>query len=145
MIPLMFKRKITLVGPIGEKLAASVCCDQRDWSENGFSRRECKVELRADGFDLQSIAWDFFEALCGIREQLATKGFFPLCYGASRCVYPSGICRDWDAGLIAYRLEMGRAVYRGDEVDIFDTGPDVEVATVAAQRAFFSEWSGLAR
>ena len=87
----------------------------------------------------------FFEAFCGIRDQLATKGFFPLCYGASRCVYPSGICRDWSAGLIAYRMEMGKAVSRGSVVNIFDTGPDVEVATVAAQRAIFSEWSGRAR
>jgi hypothetical protein len=28
-----------------------------------------------------------------------------------------------------------------DEVDIFETGPEVEVVTVAAQRAFWSEWS----
>jgi hypothetical protein len=68
-------------------------------------------------------------------------GFFPLCYGASQCFYPSGLCRDMAAGLIAYRMQMGRAVRRGDEVNIFDTGPDVEVATVAAQPAFFSEWS----
>jgi hypothetical protein len=98
------------------------------------------IELRADEFDLHSAAWDFFEAFCGIRDQLATKGFFPLCYGASRYVYPSGLCRDWSAGLIAYRMEMGRVVRKGDEVKIFDTGQDVEVATVAEQKAFWRKW-----
>jgi hypothetical protein len=137
----MFEREITLVGPNGERRAANVFCDQRDWSENGFSRRECRIELCADEFDLQSAAWDFFEAFCGIRDQLATQGFFPLCYGASRCVYPSGLCRDMSAGLIAYRMQMGRGVRKGDEVNIFDTGPDVEVATVAEQKESWCKWS----
>ena len=60
MISPMLKRGITLVGSSGEKRAATVTCHQRDWSEKGFSRRECRIELRGDGFDLQSAAWDFF-------------------------------------------------------------------------------------
>lgn len=142
---IMSKREITLVGPSEEKRVATVSCDVRHWNEKGFSRRECRIELRANGFDLHSAAWDFFEAFCGIRDQLSTKGVFPLCYGASRCVYPSGMLRDMAAGLTAYRMQMGKAIGRGDEVNIFDNGPDVEVATVAAQRAFFSEWYQLTR
>jgi hypothetical protein len=137
-MPPMFQKQIMLVGPGGQKRPATVSCFRKDWIEKKFSRRECRIELHADGFDLQSAAWDFFEAFCGIRDQLAAHGFFPLCYGASRSVYPSGMCRDMGAGLIAYRLQ-GRRVRKGDEVNIFDTGPDVEVATVAAQRAFFDE------
>ena len=136
----MSTREIALVGPRGEKRGGTVCCDERHWSENGFSRRECTIQLRAEGFDLQSAAWDFFEAFCGIREQLAGQGFYPICYGACLCVYPSGLLRDMALGLEAYRLQVGRPVCAEDAVDIFDTGPDVEVATVAAQRAFFLAW-----
>jgi len=140
----MSMKEITLIGPSGEKLAATVHCDTRHWTEKRFfrrfSQRECTIQLRAEGFDLQSAAWDFFEAFCGIREQLGAKGFYPLCYGASKFVYPSGMCRDMSAGLVAYRMHKGRAVCEEDVVNIFDTGPDVEVSTVAEQRAFFDAW-----
>lgn len=138
----MSKREITLVGPGGEKRTAAVSCSLRHWSEQKFSRRECSIRLQADGFDLQSAAWDFFEAFCEIREQLAAKDFFPVCYGASRCVYPSGMCRDMANGAQAYRLQVGKAVREADLVNIFDTGPDVEVSTVTQQREFFSNWYG---
>jgi hypothetical protein len=44
------------------------------------------------------------------------------------------------AGMAAYRLKKGRPTQKEDIVDIFNTGPDVEVATVAAQKEFYSEW-----
>lgn len=125
--PPMSMREITLVGPSGEKRPATVSCDERHCNEKGYSRRECTIQLRADGFDLQSAAWDFFGAFCGIRDQLAVNGFYPLCYGASRCVYPSGLLRDMALGLEAYRMQIGRAVRAEDAVNIFDTGPDVEL------------------
>jgi len=48
--------------------------------------------------------------------------------------------RDMASGLRAYKLQMGKSAGLEDDVDIFETGPDVEVVTVAAQRAFWSEW-----
>ena len=135
-----YQRQITMVGPGGKTTSATVSCHARDWDEEGFSRRECTIQLHADGFDMHSAADDFFEAFCGIRDQLAAHDYYPLCYGASRCVYPSGMLRDMAAGLEAYKLPTGRAVREEDIVDIFATGPDVEVATVAEQRAFYFEW-----
>jgi hypothetical protein len=48
--------------------------------------------------------------------------------------------RDMGAGLRAYRLSLGQQGGRDGLVGIFDTGPDVEPATVDAQRAFVKEW-----
>jgi hypothetical protein len=90
-----FQRDITLVSPGGTKRSATVSCHARHWNEGSFSRRECTIQLRAEGFDIHSAAYDFFEAFCGIRDQLSVHDFYPLCYGASRCVYPSGSCAIW--------------------------------------------------
>jgi len=128
------------VGPGGEKRTATLSCHRHFWNEGSYDRRECTIQLRAEGFDIHSTAHDFFEAFCGIRDQLAAHDFYPLCYGASRCVYPSGMLRDMVSGLTAYKLQMGKSAGLEDHVDIFETGPDVEVVTVAAQRAFWSEW-----
>ena len=57
-----------------------------------------------------------------------------LCYGASRSVYPSGMCRDMAAGLEAYNMQMGKPAGLEDMVNIFESGPDVEVATVEAAK-----------
>jgi len=129
------------LGRVAKSFPATVSCHVQHWNEGNFNRRECTIELRAEGFDIRSTAFDFFEAFCGIRDQLAAQDLYPLCYGASRCVYPSGTSRDTGAGLSAYKLQMGRPVRSEEIVGIFATGPDVEVATVAAQRAFWLEWS----
>jgi hypothetical protein len=52
------------------------------------------------------------------------------------------MCRDMANGVQAYRLQVGKAVREADLVNIFDTGPDVEVSTVTQQREFFSNWYG---
>jgi hypothetical protein len=112
--------------------------EERGWRRG--QRRECSIQLRAEGFNIDCTAGNFFDAFCKIREQLAAHDFYPLCYGASRNVYPSGACRDMGSGVTAYKMRIGNAVRQEDMVGIFETGPDVEVATVAAQREFYSEW-----
>jgi hypothetical protein len=44
------------------------------------------------------------------------------------------------AGEKAYKMQIGKPVGLEDLVEIFETGPDVEVSTVAAQKAFWHEW-----
>jgi hypothetical protein len=134
---MIFQREITIVGSNGEKQAATVSC--HEYRTKRGRRREFSIQLRAEGFNLDCTAGDFFEAFCRIREQLAALDFYPLCYGASRNVYPSGMCRDWSSGLTAYKVQIGK-VRQEDLVGIFETGPDVEVTTVAAQREFHTEW-----
>ncbi len=83
---------------------------------------------------------DFFEALCIIRRQLETRGILVACYGVSRNVYPSAMCRDMRRGLRAYKLVKGQNGKQEDLVSIFDFGADVEPATVDEQRKFWKEW-----
>lgn len=75
-----------------------------------------------------------------MREQLEKVELYPVCYGASRNVFPSGMCRDMGNGLRAYRMKIGSRVGRGDLVSIFDSGPDVEPTSVQSQREFFDTW-----
>ncbi len=134
------QHEITIANASGAKGLGVVSGDSRHWLEGGFRRRECRLHLRYEGAELLGIGNDFFDAFCRIREQLAERGLVPMCYGASRRVYPSGMGRDMGGGLKAYKLEMGRPTRREDLVAIFDTGPDVEIATVADQKAFADAW-----
>ena len=76
----------------------------------------------------------------GIRRELETDRILLHCYGASRNVYPSGMGRDMGAGLKAYKLTIGKRARMEDLVFIFDTGNDVEPATVSAQKEFYERW-----
>jgi len=100
--------------------------------------RRCVLRLWNGEVDITEEATDFFEALCKVRLKLEARGVFVATYGGSRAVFPSGMCRDMGAGLKAYRLSLGQR--GGSLVEIFDTGPDLEVATVEQQRAFFKQW-----
>ncbi len=131
------KREINLVDTAGKCRPATISLSTHHRSEGGFSRRECNIHLVSEELNIHASAFDYFDAFCRIREQLAAHGFYPLCYGASRSVYPSSLCRDMSEGLIAYKHRVGTAVRPEDQVNIFDTGPEVEVATVAEQQAFY--------
>src|SRR5947208_2529120 len=68
----------------------------------------CRLRLEYPGGELTAEAFDYFEALCQVRGELKKDGWRPVCYGASKAVYPSGMCRDMGGGLNAYRLQLGR-------------------------------------
>jgi hypothetical protein len=71
---------------------------------------------------------------------LEAQGLLVRTYGGSRNLVLSGMWRDMGAGLKGYRVSIGKRSVRADLVHIFDTGPDVEPATVDAQQAFGREW-----
>ena len=101
---------------------------------------DCEVQCKYRDIVVRSSAADFFEALCGVRRELAREGLVPLCYGASLNVFPSGMSRSMGGGLKAYRLTKGAQARMADLVEIFATGPDVIPALVETQVAFFSDW-----
>ena len=105
------------------------------------------VEFRGDGrscellrFGTNETRSTASEALARVRLQLEPQGLIPVCYGASRRVFPSGMARDMGRGLKAYKLALGETASTDDLVEIFATGPDVQPTTVAEQRAFFEAW-----
>jgi hypothetical protein len=115
-------------------------CESSYWSEGEFSKRSCRISTAILGKQISCSDRDFFEAFCRVRERLESDGLIPLCYGASKNVFPSGMLRDMANGLRAYRLIMGQCTRRGDGVSIFDIGPDVEPVSVQDQAEFYRQW-----
>lgn len=124
----------------GAGFPAILECESRHWDEGGFSHRVCRITLRYGTEKIEASDRDYFEAFCRVREQLEIVGLIPMCYGASRNVFPSGMCRDMGGGLQAYRMKMGSRARREDLVSIFDSGADVDPVSVARQKEFFDEW-----
>ena len=124
--------KVKLIGRAGESVDGEFLLDH--------SRNTCALALRFLNNELKAEESDYFESMCRIREQLECFGFRPYCYGASRNVYPSGMCRDMDSGAKAYKMRVWAAARLEDLVSIFDSGPDVEPVCVSEQRAFFERW-----
>lgn len=83
---------------------------------------------------------DYFAALCEIRRALDAKGLRINCYAASRNVWLPGSAREQNYGYYACKLTKGRPVGKNDWVRVFDSGPDVELATAEEQEKFHREW-----
>lgn len=94
----------------------------------------CRVVLTAEGIREEASASDYFEAFASVRRSLAERGIMPLCYGAGKGVWPSGMARDMGQGLKAYRLADRQLV------DIFEAAPDLEVATPVDQLGYAVDW-----
>lgn len=124
--------EVALVSPSGTRLHGIFTMDRSD--------DNCTLTLRYQGKQITASGTDYFEALCTIRKQLELEGLTPLCYGTSRRCFPSGMARDMGAGLKVYKLQLGRKSRMADLMETFRSGPDVEPASVAEQRAFFDQW-----
>lgn len=81
---------------------------------------------------------DYFDSFCKIRRKLEGRGWRPLCEGARRDVYPSGMCRDMGSGLVAYVMTLGSSEV--GKARVLEPDLEIEPATVEEQRAFFDEW-----
>jgi hypothetical protein len=98
----------------------------------------CNLSFEYPGGEITAEESGYFEAMCQIRLKLEAVGWRPLCYGSSKCVYPSGMCRDMGRWLKAYKLRFGPPAGLDDLVGIFETGPDIEPSSVAKQRESFN-------
>ena len=110
------------------------------WQEAPEAPGMIKLSLQFNSREIESTAHDYFSAMCAIRRVLEKEGGLLHCYGASRNVWASGMCRDMGAGMKAYKLRMGSHARISDLVCIFDTGPDISPATVDEQERFNQEW-----
>ncbi len=102
--------------------------------------RRCILTLDCELGKFQANDWNYFDALCKIREQLEPIGWRPRCYGACEDVYPSNMCRDMGRGLVAYRNKIGRPAEQDHLVETFGTGSEIVPTSVDQQRAFFQRW-----
>lgn len=135
-----FVHTIRLVHSSRNLRSATLNCEARYWSEGGFSRRTCVIKLRSESDEVEGEGSDFFNAFCRVREKLEPLGLKPLCYGASRNVFPSNMVRDMGDGLKAYKMRMGQPATLADLVSNFAEGEDVEPVSVAVQHEFWREW-----
>src|SRR2546421_5691675 len=100
-----------------------------------------RLELTAPELGVRAAdASDVFECLCRLRTNLDREGTRLCCNGARLNVWPSGMARDMGGGSKAYVLQIGRRASIDDLVDIFDSAPIEDIATVAEQRRFTEEW-----
>ena len=124
--------KVQLVGKANAEATGTFLIDEDSDGDNA------KLVLQYPDGEIIGEGSDFFDAMCQVRDRLEADGWRPLCYGSSRNVFPSGMCRDMGRGLKAYKLKLGR---RAKElVSIFDSDPHVEPSSVAEQRRFWEEW-----
>jgi hypothetical protein len=131
------QHKIFLIGGGDDETAIFTLLDGGD---------DCRLRCEYRGEKIESLAADFFQALCDIRVRLADDRLIPFCYGASVNVFPSGMARSMGQGLKAYKLTIGRQAKMSDLVEIFSEGPDIIPAYVEPQAQFFQDWlAALAR
>ncbi|MFP5247631.1 MAG: hypothetical protein ACLGH0_13145 [Thermoanaerobaculia bacterium] len=121
---------IELIDAAGRRMTAEIAGHHVYAPHSGPN---CSLTLTSPALVVSGTGPDYFDAFCRIREALAAHQILPLCYGASKYVYPSGMCRDMGLGRRAYNRKLGE---KPTSVDIFATGPDVEPVSVAEQRAY---------
>ena len=126
--------------PDGRKLAAEFHVWERD-PANPSDPTKVQLGLHFGTTKITIVATDYFAAMVTIRIVLEVNRLLLNCYGASRNVQPSPMNLLVDAGEQVFRLKLGEQAQITSLVSIFDTGADVEPVTVAAQNAFFEEWT----
>jgi hypothetical protein len=131
---------LELVDASGNVVHATAAVDCRDWTENGFRKTQVTLEIRWPGGEATGVDWHYHAALCRVREQLAGVGLTPRCYGACRNLVLSGMCVDMGLGARGYLVRLGQPARMSDLVDIFQSGPEMDLASVAEQATFKELW-----
>jgi hypothetical protein len=131
---------LSLVDATGRVIPANAEADCRDWTEDGFRKTEVRLVIRWAAGEAVEVDWNYFAALCRVREHLAALGLTPRCYGACRNLVLSGMCLDMALGAKGYLARLGQPTRLSDLVSIFETGPDMELVSVAEQEEFKRAW-----
>jgi len=131
---------LELIDVSGALLHATAEANLREWTEGGFRKSEVRLAFRWPGGESSGIDWHYHAALCRVRERLAEVGLTPRCYGACRNLVLSGMAVDMGLGRRGYLVRLGERSELSDLVDIFQAGPEMDLASVADQGAFRLEW-----
>ncbi|MBD2454325.1 hypothetical protein H6G80_09565 [Nostoc sp. FACHB-87] len=124
----------------GQLFPASVELGCRDWNDDRGRHTECRIKLKWDDGEIECIEGIFFVAFKRVREQLALRYLYPMCYGASRKIIITGMAADMALGLKVYKAEIGSFPSRSQLVHIFASGEDVEPVSVEEQEEFQRQW-----
>jgi len=132
--------EVVLMNDSGQHFNGKVSCEVRYTSTEDAQTRICSARLSCNLQEFVATGDDFFTAFAEVRRQLEPLNLRVLCYGACRNVYPSGMLRDMATGLKAYKLAFGKKPERSDIVEIFDNGPEMDIASVDDQSRFYDQW-----
>lgn len=133
------EHQILLRDSDGHLVPATVKLGCRDWSEDGGRRTECRIKLHWSGGEIEETDWHFFESFKRVREKLILHHLLPVCYGSSKRIVLSGMSIDMTLGLNVYKVSVdGQLCHQ--PIHIFDSGDDVEPASVESQEQFQDEW-----
>ncbi len=131
---------LSLVDAAGQVILANAETECRIWTEDGLDRTEVRLVVRWAAGEALGVDWNYFAALCRVREQMAALGLTPRCYGACRNLVLSGMCLDMTLGGKGYLAHLGRPTGLSDLVSIFASGPNMDLASVAEQEEFKQAW-----
>lgn len=136
----MPKRTLTLdlISTSGELLPAVVELEIREPPGKRDLDRHV-LTIRWSGGAITTVGRDhYFHALCAAREQLTELGLTPRCYGACRSFSLSGMSAQMSAGLVGYLCDINRPRSEAVSVRTFDAGPEMDLVSVAEQKAYKS-------
>ncbi len=131
---------LSLVDAAGRIVPATAEADCWDRTEGGFRKTDIRLVVRWSAGQAEGSDWNYFAALCRVREQLTPLGLVPHCYGACRNLVLSGMCLDMALGGKGYLARLGQRTKLSDLVSIFAAGPDMDLTTVAEQDEFKRQW-----
>lgn len=122
---ILYDKEISLVAQDGEKAGRLLA---------EFVGSDYTVRVTCGSLSSRHTAWNLFQALAQVREDLELRGLKPAVEGACIDVYPSRMALDMGGGRRAYRWSGGG---RPATVDIFDDVPPegrARLASVNEQR-----------
>jgi hypothetical protein len=131
---------LSLIDATGQFIPANAHVGCEDWSEGGLRKTEVRLVVQWAAGEAAGVDWNYFAALCRVREQLTTIGLAPRCYGACRNLVLSSMCFDMALGRKGYLARLGQRTRLSDLVSIFASAPDMDLTSVAEQEEFKREW-----
>jgi hypothetical protein len=138
-VNMKFSSKMLVSGQFFPAIVELGC---RDWTDDR-RHTECRITLKCASGEIECTDWNFFESFKRVREQLALRELYPICYGASCNVVITGMAADMGLGMKVYKVDINSTFSNPDQlklVHIFATGEDVNPVSVEVQEKFQREW-----
>jgi len=93
------------------------------------------VKLKSELHEYEQTDIDCFRAFIGIRKKLESSGFIACCYASSKYACQSGMSSSMSGGLKIYNLINGYPATKGDLVNTFEAGKNMDPVTIMEQIA----------
>lgn len=88
----------------------------------------------------ETVNWNLFECLVDLRRELARFSYQPLCNGARKDIFLSGMCGDMGEGHLGYIIQLEERMDTNDLVHILDYAAPHLIASIEEQEAFIEDW-----